>query len=189
MFSVTSSAAIFLSDFVSFVSVASITRCCTNPRRTFLAIGITGHGNSGATIPPSFTSSRSGSGKNLGTLLATRERALAATLLSSGRTTPSMNPTAKYNPSGSASRPASRSAAGDDFALDAWVDQALASFTDCSVIWFISEVFCPIFSLIDIAGSLGWSSKKSNSQQQSPLIEAIFLSADLSMTSTVTASG
>ena len=97
----------------SRAGVASIIRWLTMPRSTLRAIGTTKPGISGANVPPSAIKPRSGAGRNFGIFVFRALRLRAATLRSSGRTTPSTKPTAKSRPFGSRNRPASLRAAAE----------------------------------------------------------------------------
>ncbi|CAB4877174.1 unannotated protein [freshwater metagenome] len=91
----------------SFEGVASTMRWPTIFRNTIRAIGMTTLGRIGARTPPSRTATRMNQGKKAGTLGAILRNVRAATRTSSGRTTPSTNPTVNARPSGSLSTPAS----------------------------------------------------------------------------------
>ncbi|MNI84825.1 hypothetical protein D3C73_1417600 [compost metagenome] len=94
----------------SLASVASTIRWPTISRSTRRAIGMTTCGTIGAMTPPTRTALRMYHGRNLGTLGASSASLRPATDRSSGRMTPSTNPTVKSRPFGSFRTPARRCA-------------------------------------------------------------------------------
>ena len=81
------------------------------PRNATRAAGITTQGSGLATRAPTFTAARRCHGRNPGTSRASSPKVLAASRTSSGRITPSTNPTVNARPRGSLSIAASRAAA------------------------------------------------------------------------------
>ncbi len=102
-------------------------RWLTISRSTRRAVGTTTPGSDCAITPPSETAPRIGAGRNFGVSGARFFSFFAAARRSSGRTTPSTNPTVKSRPFGSLRTPVSRFAEASTGYCSASVSQRCTS--------------------------------------------------------------